>query len=668
MVARSNTLFLIAISCSAILGSSVVRAQNDTPRSPGDSIARWFSEKIRGFDSELQDIEKQLAELPLSGRTRVTNRLGYHSAVMKRGNQPAWVQVDLKQRQKIDAIALVPLKTESPLYPEGYGFPLRFKVEIADNEDFSDARLIFGHTATDFANPGSYPVLLPVDADKARFVRVTSTRHYKTEEDFAWGLSELIVLSGNYNVAAGKPVRAMNSMHIPNTWAEANLTDSHSTIGMPVTTERSATSGWMSQWVKKQNESKWIEIDLGESVRVDEIRIVPAQPSDMGDTPGIGFPINFVITGGANSGEDAMIFDYETRYYVNPQGNAMVFDGLETPMRYFQIKATKIQRQGAFASFALSEVQIYADGKNIALGKKVEVTDSYNDKKTTRWGPEFLVDGYTSQYRLTELPDYLNQLEERRQTLVRKQEIRRERKEKTEQVLTALAVIATSIFLGLFGFMAAALFRQRRVRLAEANRLRTQIARDLHDDIGSNLGSIALTSQIASAVPGLTEEAREDFEEIHKTAENTAESMRDIVWLIETGNTSFEDLFTKMRDVANHILSEVEHTFTADPGTFAEQTVSLRFRRHVFFAFKETLNNIRKHAGATEVDLKIEIDHRHLMFRIEDNGKGFDMDARRPGGRGVSNVIDRAARIGGSCDFTTKPDCGTVVIFQVPLK
>ncbi len=651
---------------SLLFASTAVAQQQN--QSPGDTIARWFSSTIREYDAEIRELDKHLANLPESGRTRVTNRVGYHSAQIKRANRRDWVQVDLREEKVIDGIALVPLKTETALYPEGYGFPLRFKVEIANKEDFSDAEVVYDQTSKDFPNPGDYPVLVKMQKKKARFVRVTSLKHYPTLDGFIWGLGELMVLSGNYNVAAGKPVTAESSMHLPNTWAAANLTDSHSTIGMPVTNEQSPTNGWLSGKAKNQNDNKWVEIDLGELVKVDEIRIVPAQPTDLGDTPGIGFPVNFRLTAGANSGEDLMVFDSENRYYVNPQGNAMIFEGPEIPIRYIKLRATRIQIQGAFASLALSEIQAYSNGENVALGAEVEVSDSQEMQKSSRWAKEYLVDGFTSQYRLTEFPEYLDSLEERRKGLMRKAELRRERNQKTEQVLTALAVVAAATFLGLSGFLGAALSRQRRVRKAESNRLRTQIARDLHDDIGSNLGSIALTSQIASGVPGLSEEAKQDFEEIHKTAENTAESMRDIVWLIDTGNTTFEDLFTKMRDAASRLLTEVEFTFTADLSNLADHSVSLRFRRHVFFAFKEALNNIRKHADASKVAIEVSISGGQLRFRIEDDGTGFDMDTRRKAGRGVTNVMDRAQRIGGVCEFTTKPECGTVVLFEVPLK
>ncbi|NNE90455.1 MAG: hypothetical protein HKN23_02310, partial [Verrucomicrobiales bacterium] len=391
-------------------------------------------------------------------------------------------------------------------------------------------------------------------------------------------------------------------------------------------------------------------------------------PTDMADVPGMGFPQNFVVSAGPNTGEDIAIFDRENRFFTNPEGNPVIFDARGTGVRYIQVRANRLWRRGQIANFALAELQAYSDGENVALGASVEASDSFIDQEFPRWAPEFLVDGYSSQYKLAEFPEYLDLLEKRRGATLKRLQLLEARNHKTTEVLTATAAMSTAVFIVLLAIAITALIRQRRVRFAETTRLRTQIARDLHDDIGSNLGSIALTSQIAGGAPDLDEQARQDFDEIHAVAERTAESMRDIVWLIDTGNRTFEDLITKMRDAANRLLFEIDFQFTHDLSYFSEQIVSLRFRRHCFFGFKEMLNNIRKHAGATEVGIEVKIDDGQFQICVEDNGKGFNPEERRPGGRGISNIGDRAERLGGTCEIVSQPDRGTVVSFQVPLK
>jgi signal transduction histidine kinase len=107
---------------------------------------------------------------------------------------------------------------------------------------------------------------------------------------------------------------------------------------------------------------------------------------------------------------------------------------------------------------------------------------------------------------------------------------------------------------------------------------------------------------------------------------------------------------------------------TVEPADFRDRELSLLFRRHVFFAFKETLNNVRRHAAATAVEVRITLRPGHLVFSIRDDGVGFDPAVAAAGGHGLVNLTRRAARLKGACRVESGPGRGTRVEFEAPLQ
>jgi signal transduction histidine kinase len=278
-----------------------------------------------------------------------------------------------------------------------------------------------------------------------------------------------------------------------------------------------------------------------------------------------------------------------------------------------------------------------------------------------------VVDGFTSRKRLSEYPAYLNRIE-------RRGELEKEREGlyalREQKVRVADGVLK----FGGTGAGAAAIFgwgwlliRQRGLRGQAVAQLRNQIARDLHDDIGSNLGGIVLLSEIGSRHCE-NEQAREDFKTIREAAETTSQSMQDIVWLIERENFSLRELVTRMRRSAEALLGESRIALKVSPDDFPDRPLSLFFRRHVFFAFKETINNVRRHSAATAVVLRIWIDPDELRFEVRDNGCGFDPESASQSGNGLANLRRRAGRVKGGCNITSSPGNGTLVNFYDPFK
>jgi hypothetical protein len=160
---------------------------------------------------------------------------GYHSAISPLQETVKWVQVDLGSTQPVQRVVLKPCYDDFGQIGAGFGFPVRFKIEVSDDPEFkTDVSLLWKkHDATfmnDFANPGLQPFETGTAADDGvtgRYVRITATKLAPRKTDYIFALAELEVYSGKQgpNLAKGRPVTALDSIESAPRWRRANLTD-----------------------------------------------------------------------------------------------------------------------------------------------------------------------------------------------------------------------------------------------------------------------------------------------------------------------------------------------------------------------------------------------------------------------------------------------------------
>ena len=208
-------------------------AQRDRARAElkalGDQVAKLSSPELVALDSTTDRLKSELAGVPDplarpvdAPVTSPTN--GYHSAIAAKPDTAKWVQVDLGSEQNIDLIRLLPARpTDFPDTP-GFGFPVRFLVQVADDAEFAQARTIADHRAEDFANPGAQPVAFYLEGVQGRYVRVTAERLWQRTGDYVFALGELQVESDGRNVARGANVTALDSID-GGRWGTKQLVD-----------------------------------------------------------------------------------------------------------------------------------------------------------------------------------------------------------------------------------------------------------------------------------------------------------------------------------------------------------------------------------------------------------------------------------------------------------
>lgn len=212
---------------------------------------------------------------------------------------------------------------------------------------------------------------------------------------------------------------------------------------------------------------------------------------------------------------------------------------------------------------------------------------------------------------------------------------------------------------------AVSLYRRRVDRLLAVERLRLRIAGDLHDDLASDLTGIALLGESVQQSGGLGSSEREAVLRITEAARRLSRDVRDIVWAVDPGHDRLADLTHHLREVTSALLADLPHTFEAS-GLRADTGLPMRVRRQVLLVLKEALHNIRRHAGATHVDVRLTSDASALHLTVQDHGRGFDTGtiAHR---FGLEQMRRRATDVGGSLDLTSRPGDGTCVHLSVPI-
>ena len=199
----------------------------------------------------------------------------------------------------------------------------------------------------------------------------------------------------------------------------------------------------------------------------------------------------------------------------------------------------------------------------------------------------------------------------------------------------------------------------------EKEQIRQRISWDLHDEIGSNLSSIALLSGLMEQKDLVDPEIQDRIMRIRSLAETSAQSMRDIVWLVNPRNDSMPQLVEHVRDTALQQLDGISVHFNADPSSF-KGDYSLDFRRNIFLIIKESLQNIIRHSGADEVVIAISEKDGKFNLEITDNGKGFDEQSNKRG-NGLDNIERRAKMIGGKITIASKQAEGTHIQAEVKI-
>ncbi len=197
---------------------------------------------------------------------------------------------------------------------------------------------------------------------------------------------------------------------------------------------------------------------------------------------------------------------------------------------------------------------------------------------------------------------------------------------------------------------------------------RSRIARDLHDQLGANLTQVALLGEMAESDKNSPAEIESHAQQISQTARETTRSLDEIVWAVNPSNDTLDGLMNYACKYAQEYLALASLRYRADvPAQLPAIPIPPEVRHNVFLAFKEAVNNVVKHAQASEVWIRLQLQSGHFVLSIEDNGRGLDGNAAKSR-NGLRNMRKRMEDIGGQFETGTASGRGTIVRLTVPVR
>jgi len=211
-------------------------------------------------------------------------------------------------------------------------------------------------------------------------------------------------------------------------------------------------------------------------------------------------------------------------------------------------------------------------------------------------------------------------------------------------------------------------FRRWRQRMLFLEEERTRIAQDMHDHVGARLTHIALISEQARRESGLTPAVAEKIATISATTHEVARTLDEIVWAVEPSNDTVAGVIDYLSQYCSEYSAAADIQLKQDlPEKIPAGTIQSGARHNLVLAVKEALNNAIKHALASEIELRTELEPHKLRVQITDNGRGFLLEESRALGNGLGNMEKRLVTSGGRCQIDSRTSGGTKVTFELPL-
>ena len=187
-------------------------------------------------------------------------------------------------------------------------------------------------------------------------------------------------------------------------------------------------------------------------------------------------------------------------------------------------------------------------------------------------------------------------------------------------------------------------FRMRLLQVKRVQLLRQQIASDLHDEVGSLLTSITMTSDNLRFTDYSAADRSTRLNKIASLSRTAASSMSDILWSIDARNDYTGNLADRFREHAEEMLLPRGIELNIDFNVSQRMSIASQLRQQLYLIFKEAINNIVKHSTAGTV--KISYQHNEQGFRLMIANDGFfEKERKSTKGQGLKNMEMRAGRI-----------------------
>ncbi|MBK1876199.1 ATP-binding protein [Pelagicoccus mobilis] len=627
--------------------------------------------KIRQLEAELGQLRNELEELPYLYPILSQNRIGYHSSFD--GDTEAaqhTIDFNLSKNFRVRSVALVPAYHPSEQERNAYAFPKRFKIEFRD-PDTNEFETLVNWMERDFPSPGRYPLFFSDIERVTNKIRLTVAKgeedpsnYFALGEFYIWGGTTNNFLVDNVALWTSTRVSASSNFSLPPKWDLEFLKDGVSGLGFPLSKIDEHREDLMIRSEEGAQISETVEltIDLGKSQRIGRFDLWPAKAPDGLALPGVGFPQSVKV----EVSNDPSFEDFTA---IKPTGEAdkgqygALFSVCIKPpnVRYLRVTLEGLQIQNDARILGLGEIAMYDVEGNLVSGEivKHDGIPMHFTNQVAR-----LLDGYCFGKRI--LPDlkWIEALAQRKPLESRIAALEAELA--STQVIWGylrdrLLVAAAILFCVL---VSVVVFYQQIRKKRELSKQAERITRDLHDEVGSSLGSISLLAEELTETSD-DKQLANDLDDLSLMAREATASLREIIKVKSQQDVSLAELFDSLSERASKVLRGVSLSYQISE-ELPEQEIPLSIKRHISMLFKEAIHNCARHSQATELSIIVSSDSQFLYLQIKDNGIGFE-PSQIQRGWGLDNMKQRADEMRGEIMIESTPGAGTSIHLKTPL-
>ena len=347
-----------------------------------------------------------------------------------------------------------------------------------------------------------------------------------------------------------------------------------------------------------------------------------------------------------NENTKTNIAELETKYETEKKDKAIINLNAERRIKELQIEKQKALLTGNLleAQKKEKEIELLSNAKELQALKITQQDEQLEKQKLI---------AKTSEQQL-QLADAEKKLQFRQL--------------KNSETIRNFILLGAGLLLVLAYFLFNRYQLKRKIKEQEALLIvRNNIAKDLHDEIGSTLTSIKILSEVSGKNLHKDQEKTSSF--INKiTEQSTAaqQGISDIVWAIKPENDKLGNMIIRMREYAAQTLESknIQAAINIDE-ELLNKSLDMQQRRDFFLIFREAVNNIAKYAEATSVKVDLLKDGPNLQLTIADNGKGFDTN-KATSSSGLKNMQSRAMALNGQLGIISAAGNGTQVTLVIP--
>lgn len=608
----------------------------------------------------LTAVDLKLTQLASYSLRAGVGSVGYRSRDHTSPTEPEWIQIDLGNEVSIDQIVLVPtLWRDTKTGFRADGFPQEFRILAGTASDpVGTVVASYGDSAP--LAQRIAPLVVSFPNTLASWVRVETEVMSPRAWDgkYIFQLSELLVFSGEENVALRRPVQSSSPIASTSIgWDRKYLVDGFVPYLMDAAEGEQSLAFLSKLGISEQ---PVITLDLGESLPLERIHFHAIDISDLvpqSTADGFGVPRRFILEGAnqADFSDAVELVEYrmESTYDVGP-----------LIIRRFPVRSCQYVRLIAVepfidtyeeikgAQFGAAEIELFSNGRNVALAIPTLVDFPVNNPVRSLAS---LTDGHNLYGKILPVREWLNQLARRhdletlRPVITSELDLRHLRQKTNLHRLGWLAVLLAAGIVSI-------ILTERIRRMRQISSIRERLAADLHDELGANLHTIGLLSDLAADAGNSPTEMATLYRRIRSEIERSGIAVRHCSDMLSAKGL-YTDLLADMQRASNRIMAKLEHEISI-VGEDYLKALPPRTRADLLLFYKECLVNISRHSGATRYTTELRADSNHIHLKVCDNGRGLEISKKDD----TPNSLKRRAKLlRAKITLTSPPEGGTCI-------